>query len=275
MGKNNSRQLGPFCHKARLQDSFRQETDPFPISTLLQTVRKSCFRRRGPKAPPKEGSGEYQPGRSWFLLTDFPCPEKKRKVPTYNRSVQTEQVSEYSVIQYGNGEQGQECHLPQRLGDFARSNRRLSSCSNSCDVTEISSILSEGSSISVQGSSIWPGYKSVHFYSADGSHCNSSQSSSNYSVSIPGRLAGQKPASPPVNQGQRVHSQIDFFTRSNNQSREIGTNSIPEFHIHRDGIYNSRQYCSSSLGQSTMYSRPNRLVSETSCCHSKNVYWGN
>ena len=135
----------------------------------------------------------------------------------------------------------------------------------------VSSILSEGSSISVQGSSIWPGYKSVRFYSADGSHCNSSQSSSNYSVSIPGRLAGQKPASPPVNQGQRVHSQIDFFTRSNNQSREIGTNSIPEFHIHRDGIYNSRQYCPSSLGQSTMYSRPNRLVSETSCCLSKNV----
>ena len=36
VGKNNSRQMGPFCRKARLQDSFRQETDHFPISTVLQ-----------------------------------------------------------------------------------------------------------------------------------------------------------------------------------------------------------------------------------------------
>ena len=66
-------------------------------------------------------------------------------------------------------------------------------------------------------------------------------------------------------------NQIDYFTGSNNQSREIGTKSIPKFHIHRDGICNSRQYCQSSLGQSTSYSMPSILVSEASCCHSKNV----
>ena len=32
-----------------------------------------------------------------------------------------------------------------------------------------------------------------------------------------------------------------------------------------------RQYCQSSLGQSTRYSMPSILVSEASCCHSKNV----
>ena len=108
-------------------------------------------------------------------------------------------------------------------------------------------------------------------YSIDGCHSNTSQSSSNYSVSIPGRLAGQESVSSRVNQGQGVHSQIDYFTGSNNQSREIGSNSIPKFHIHRDEICNSRQYCQSSLGQSTRYSMPSILVSEASCCHGKNV----
>ena len=80
VGKNNSRQMGPFCRKARLQNSFRQETDPFLISTVLQTGRKSCFRRRGPEAPPKEGSGEHKPGRSRFLLPNFPSSEKDGKL---------------------------------------------------------------------------------------------------------------------------------------------------------------------------------------------------
>lgn len=271
MGKYNSRQMGPFCCKARLQDSFHQETDPFPISSVLQTVNKSCFRRRGPKAPPKEGSGEYQPGRSRFLLKDFSSPKEKWKVATSNRSVQTEQVSEYSVIQYGNGEQGQEFHIPQRLGNFTRPNGCLSSCSHSCDISEIPPILSEGPGLSVQGTSIWPGHKSVRFYSADGSHSYTSQNSSNYSVSISGRLAGQKSVLSSIKQGQGIHSQIDYFARLNNQSREIGSNSIPEFHIYRDGIYNSNQCCPSSSGQSSGYSRPDFLDSETNCCHSQNV----
>ena len=270
VGKNNSRQMDPFCRKGRLQGSFCQETDPFLISTVLQKGRKSCFRRRGPEAPPKEGSGEHKPGRSRFFLPNFPSSKKERKVKTYNRSVQTEQVPEYLVIQYGNSKQGQECDLSQRLSDITGSYGRLSSCSNSRDITEIFPILSEGSSVSVQGTSV-SGYKSFCLHSIDGCHSNTSQSSSNYSVSIPGRLAGQESVSSPVNQGQGVHSQIDYFTGSNNQSREIGTNSIPKFHIHRDGICNSRQYCQSSLGQSTRYSMLSILVSEAGCCHSKNV----
>ena len=148
--------MGLFCRKARLQDSFRQETDPF----LISIARKSCFRRRGPEAPPKEGSGEHKPGRFRFLLPNFPSSEKERKDKTYNRSVQTEQVPEYSVIQHGNSKQGQECDLSRRLGEIDVSYGRLSSCSNSRDITEISPILSEGSSVSVQGTSVWPGYKS-------------------------------------------------------------------------------------------------------------------
>ena len=46
---------------------------------------------------------------------------------------------------------------------------------------------------------------------------------------------------------------------------------IPSQNFTFIGMEFIRQYCPSSLGQSTMYSRPNRLVSETSCCHSKNV----
>ena len=197
------------------------------------------FRRRGPEAPPKDGSGEHKSGRSRFT-PEF--SEKERKVKTYNRSVQTEQVPEYSVIQYGNSKQGQEYDLSQRLGDIAGSYGRLSSCTSSRDITEISPILSEGSSVPVEGTSVWPGYKSFCFYSIDVCH-SKSQSSSNYSVSIPGRLAGQESLSSRVNQGQGLHSQIDYFTGSNNQSIEIGTNSIPKFYIHRDVICNSRQYC--------------------------------
>ena len=102
--------MGTFCHKERLQDSFQQKTSPFSQSSILLTVNKSCLRRRGLETPSKEGSEENDSGRSGFLFKDILYSQKEWEIKFNHMSVQTEFIPEYSIIQFGNCEQGKECH---------------------------------------------------------------------------------------------------------------------------------------------------------------------
>ena len=108
--------MGPFCNKKRVQDSFYKETLSFPNSCFSQADRKSSTRGRGQRTPTQRGSGENKPGRSRILLSNFPGSQEKREITTYNRSVQTEFLSEHSVFQNGNGKQSQAIDSTQRLG---------------------------------------------------------------------------------------------------------------------------------------------------------------
>ena len=263
--------MGPFCNKKRVQDSFYKETLSFPNSCFSQADRKSSTRGRGQRTPTQRGSGENKPGRSRILLSNFPGSQEKREITTYNRSVQTEFLSEHSVFQNGNGKQSQAIDSTQRLGIFTGFNRCLSPCTYSLVVSEIPPLLYQGSDIPIQGSTLRSSHESVCLHTLDGYHSNSSAAEISRSVSIFGRLVGQKSNSGRYPQRSAVHHQADFISRTNNQRKEVRFNSCPEFCFYRDGISDSQEHSSSAMGQSTRHSESCTLVQETRTSISKTI----
>ena len=254
-----------------IQDSFYKETLSFPNSCFSQADRKSSTRGRGQRIPTQRGSGENKPGRSRILLSNFPGSQEKREITTYNRSVQTEFLSEHSVFQNGNGKQSQAIDSTQRLGIFTGFNRCLSPCTYSLAVSEIPPLLYQGSDIPIQGSTLRSSHESVCLHTLDGYHSNSSAAEISRSVSIFGRLVGQKSNSGRYPQRSAVHHQADFISRTNNQRKEVRFNSCPEFCFYRDGISDSQEHSSSAMGQSTRHSESCTLVQETRTSISKTI----
>ena len=193
LGRNNKWVLSvvrkgykiPFVNKLFLSPTpiFLQQTESLD---LVEEVNKLLLKR---------GSGEDRTGSSRLLFSYFPGSQEEREITTNNRSVQTEYVSGYSVVQNGDSHQGQIGDSTQRLVVLTRSDRCLSTCSYSPAVSEVSPFLSQGSGLSIQGSSIWPCDKSLCFHPFDGCHSNISPEKGNCTVSIFGRLVGQKSGS--------------------------------------------------------------------------------
>ena len=99
--------MGPLCRKKRVQNSICKQTLPLPNSNLSSTDRKSGSSRRSQQTSTQRGSGEDRTGRSRLLFSYFPGSQEEQEIMTNNRSVQTEYVSGYSVVQNGDSQQGQ------------------------------------------------------------------------------------------------------------------------------------------------------------------------
>ena len=181
--------------------------------------------------------------------------------------------NEHSVFQNGNGKQSQAIDSTQRLSIFTGFNRCLSPCTYSLAVSEIPPLLYQGSDIPIQGSTLRSSDKFVCLHMLDGYHSNSSAEEISHSVSIFGRLVGQKSNLGRYPQRSAVHHQADFISRTNNQRKEVRFNSCPEFCFYRDGISDSQEHtCSSSaMGQSTRHSESCTLVQETRTSISKTI----
>ena len=93
--------MGPLFRKKKVQNSICKQTLPLPNSNLSSTDWKSGSSRRGQQTPTQRGSGEDRTGRSRLLFSYFPGSQEEREITTNNRSVQTEYVSGYSVVQNG------------------------------------------------------------------------------------------------------------------------------------------------------------------------------
>ena len=100
---------------------------------------------------------------------------------------------------------------------------------------------------------------------------NGKQSQTIDSVSIFGRLVGQKSNSGRYPQRLAVHHQADFISRTDNQRKEVRFNSCPEFCFYRDGISDSQEHSLSAMGQSTRHSESCTQVQETRTSISKTI----
>ena len=150
-----------------------------------------------------------------LLFSYFPGCQEKQEITTNNRSVQTEYVSGYSVIQNGDSQQGQTGDSTQWLGVLIRCDRCLSTCSHS---PAVSDFCLKGQT-SIQGSSVWSCDKSLCFHPFDGCHSNISTEECNCTVSISGRLVGQKSGSSRNSERLTVYNRADYVPRTDNQQR--------------------------------------------------------
>ena len=253
--------MGPLCCKKRVQDTFHLQTPSLPNANLSSADRKSVIGRRGQQTPTQRGSGEDRAGRSRLLFSYFPCSQEKRKITTHNRSVQTEHLSGNSVIQNGNSQQSQTGDPTQRLGDLPGLDRCVLACSHSQTVPEVPPILSQGSDVSVQGSPVRPCNKSLCLYPRDGCYSNLFTEEGNCTVSVPGRLVGQKSDSSGNSERSTVYTQVDYVPGTDNQRREVGLGSISELCVYRNGISYTKEYSSSAVRQNTRHSGTITMVS--------------
>ena len=263
--------MGPLCRKKRVQNSICKQTLPLPNSNFSSTDRKSGSSKRGQQTSTQRGSGEDRTGRSRLLFSYFPGSQEEWEITTYNRSVQTEYFSGYSVVQNGDSQQGQTDDSTQRLGVLTRSDRCLSTCSYSPAVSEVSPFLSQGSGLAIQGSSIRPCDKSLCFHPFDGCHSNISTEKGNCSVSIFGRLVGQKSGSSRNSERPTVYNRTDYVPRTDNQRRKVRFGSVSELCVHRNGIPNTQEHSSSAIRQSTGHSGSVTVVQETETGLSKSL----
>ena len=271
LGRNNRGLMGPLCRKKRVQNSICKQTLPLPNSNFSSTDRKSGSSKRGQQTSTQKGSGEGRTGRSRLLFSYFPGSQEEREITTNNRSVQTEHFSGYSVVQNGDSQQGQTGDSTQRLGVLTRSYRCLSTCSYSPAVSEVYPFLSQGSGLSIQGSSIQPYDKSLCFHPFDGCHSNISTEKGNCTVSIFGRLVGQKSGSSRNSERPTVYNRTDYVPRTDNQRRKVRFGSVSELCVHRNGIPNTQEHSSSAIRQSTGHSGTVTVVQETETGLSKSL----
>lgn len=263
--------MGPLCCKKRVQDTFHLQTPSLPNANLSSADRKSVIGRRGQQTPTQRGSGEDRAGRSRLLFSYFPCSQEKRKITTHNRSVQTEHLSGNSVIQNGNSQQSQTGDPTQRLGDLPGPDRCVLACSHSQTVPEVPPILSQGSDVSVQGSPVRPCNKSLCLYPRDGCHSNLSTEEGDCTVSVPGRLVGQKSDSSGNSERSTVYTQVDYVPGTDNQRREVGLGSISELCVYRNGISYTKEYSSSAVRQNTRHSGTITMVRNSRASLSKSL----
>ena len=130
---------------------------------------------------------------------------------------------------------------------------------------------SQGSDVSVQGSPVRPCNKSLCFYPRDGCHSNLSTEEGNCTVSVPGRLVGQKSDSSGNSERSTVYTQVDYVPGTDNQRREVGLGSISELCVYRNGISYTKEYSSSAVRQNTRHSGTITMVRNSRASLSKSL----
>ena len=136
---------------------------------------------------------------------------------------------------------------------------------------EVSPFLSQGSGLSIQGSSIWPCDKTLCFHPFDGGHSNISTEKGSCTVSIFGRMVGQKSGSSRNSERPTVYNRTDYVPRTDNQRRKVRFGSVSELCVHRNGILNTQEHSSSAIRQSTGHSGTVTVVQETETGLSKSL----
>ena len=97
-------------------------------------------------------------------------------------------------------------------------------------------------------------------------------------VSIFGRLVGQKSGSSRNSERPTVDNQTDYVPRTDNQGRKVRFGSVSELCVHRNGIPNTQEHSSSAIRQSTGHSGTVTMVQETEAGLSKSLlclFWEN
>ena len=242
--------MGTLCRNKKVQNSICKQTLPLPNSNLSSTDRKYGSRRRGQQSPTQRGQWRIEPKCPGFYSRIFLVHKKNGKLRLI---IDLSSLNTFLDIQSFRMETANKVRQAIQPNDWAfsldltdaylhvpihrQSRKYLRFCLN--DQT------------SIQDSSVWPCDKSLCFHPFDGCHSNISTEEGNCTVSISGRLVGQKSGSTGNSERPTVYNRVDYVLMSNNQRRKVRFGSVSEFCVHRNGIPNTQEHSSSAIRQST------------------------
>ena len=199
----------PFVNKPFLSPTpvLLQQTESL---TLVEEVNKLLHKGAVEKIEP-EGPG--------FYSRIFLVPKKNGKLRLI---IDLSRLNTFLDIQSFRMETANKVRQAIQPNDWAFSLDLtcLSTCSYSPAVSEVSPFLSQGSGLSIKGSSIWPCDKSLCFHPFDGCQSNISMEKGSCTVSIFGRLVGQKSGSSRNSERPTVYKRTDYVPRTDNQQEK-------------------------------------------------------
>ena len=130
MGRINTKQMGPLYRTKLFQDTIQ-----FDHRLFLQLLREEItelLQKRAVEMIQDTGT----PG---FLFPAIPCPEKERKVTSCNRSFSVESLHKETTVQNDDSQVSTTIDTSQWLGCLHRSDRCLSTLSDSSSIQEVPS----------------------------------------------------------------------------------------------------------------------------------------
>jgi hypothetical protein len=184
----------------------------------------------------QEGDISYRQPRSWLLQPHFCGPKEAEGIlEADNRPIPVKPVLAGSSTQGGNHQVGSGSDITRRLGSITGLSGRVSSRPHTSILPALSSILLQMSSIPVKAMPFWLASALLIFQSIVKAFVAPLHTLAKTSL-LPRRLA-------PPQRLQRHSENTDEIThqecqigRMDYEREEVGTDSLPGFHIHRDSL---------------------------------------
>ena len=235
--------MGPFYHTKRLQDTIQFNSPSFYSFEKSEPIFLPVITRRDNGTSPETGSGKgTRSGNSWFLFPAISCPEKERKVTSYNRSFSVESVHKETTIQNGDSQVSMTMDSSQQLGCLHRSDRCLSTCSDSSSIQEVPLFHVRKSGHPIHGPLFQTVPKSMDFHQTDGLNHGSFASTCLLTVSLPRRLAHKRSNMQQTYISHNILPSNSTKSRVHSKSKEVRFETSSTIHLHRDGISDTTEY---------------------------------
>ena len=217
------------------------------------------------------GSGKgTESGNSQLLFPDLSSSKKERKVKFDYRPLFIEPIHRETVFQNGDSQVGKTSDETQLLGCLYRSDRCISSRSDTSSIPKVSSICPRRSGLSLHGLTIRNVPKSVDIFKTDGRYSSVLTPTCHISLPIPRRLADQRSDSQPIDLSDKILHTNYSKSRFPAKSKEIGSASLSEIHLYRHGISDAAKFSQGSNGSCTEPNYDNQKISVIQTCIGTN-----
>ena len=225
-------------------------TPPLSIVPMSESIFLPVITRSNNGTSPETGSGKgTRSGNSRFLFPAISCPEKERKVTSCNRSFSFESQHKETAIQNGDSQVSKTIDTSQRLGCLHRSDRCLSTRSNS--LKEVPSFHVRKSDLPIHRPTFRNVHKSVDFHQTDGRIHGSFASTCHLTFSIPRVWLINL-----ISNSRTLHNILptnSSKSRIHSKSKEVRFETTSAIHLQRDGISDTTEY---SQGTTRSYRIP-------------------
>ena len=259
MGKDNRRQMGSVynCQWATIRLPVKTEMGRGKTN-ICRCKTFTCYSFRGRKFIRKRCHRACSTfsDQKRFLQYILPRTKENRRSETNNKSSSSEQVHGQTAFSHGYANKSTKSSQAKRLGNFSRSEGRLSACSNSQISQKISPILHTGQSVLVCSTLFWSNAKSSLLYENNfSSNCTSENAECSPSF-VSRRLVNSKCNQTDTSSRSREIVESSTQSRIHNKLGEVCLNSQSDSNVHWSSVQfsnrNSASY--SRKGTKVMFS---------------------
>ena len=214
--------MGPLYRPKRVQSPIQISFSSFGSSDKPEPIFLPVTTRRDRRTPQETGSGKgTESGNSRILFLAISSAKTEWKVTPSNRSFFTKSIYRQASFQDRDSQVSKTIDNGQRLGCLHRSDKCISSCTDTSDIQKIPSVRLRTLGLSVHGLTLRNVPKSVDFYKIN--DCNNSAITTTFHISFPTprRLASKRSDSQSTNLSHKILSSNGTKPGFHTKSKEV------------------------------------------------------